>query len=131
MPRSSNVGSSHFYIKASQASSFVQHHIAITVFNVSVRSSGYRGGEPPRYVVDPSQLIISQTRKVDDHPEQSQSAPNQLSQSTQGEPNFGDSSEPLFSIYSKNAEEEDNKTAERWQKDADGVLIFVSLCVDI
>jgi hypothetical protein len=31
-----------------------------------------------------------------------------------------------FSIYSKAAEEEDNKMAERWQKDADGILIFVS-----
>jgi hypothetical protein len=30
-------------------------------------------------------------------------------------------------MYSKAAEEEDNKMAERWQKDAEGVLIFVSL----
>jgi Family of unknown function (DUF6535) len=45
-----------------------------------------------------------------------------------GESNFGDSSGPLFSVYSKAAEEEDNKTVERWQKDADGILIFVSLC---
>ena len=29
-------------------------------------------------------------------------------------------------MYSKIAEEEDNKVAERWQKDADGLLIFVS-----
>ena len=43
-----------------------------------------------------------------------------------GESNFGDSSGPLFSIYSKAAEEEDNKMVERWQKDADGILIFVS-----
>jgi len=28
-------------------------------------------------------------------------------------------------MYSKVAEEEDNKTAERLQKDADGILIFV------
>ena len=46
----------------------------------------------------------------------------------QGESKFGDSSGPLFSIYSKAAEEEDDKTVERWQKDADGILIFVSLC---
>jgi hypothetical protein len=29
-------------------------------------------------------------------------------------------------MYSKAAEEEDNKMAESWQKDADGILIFVS-----
>jgi hypothetical protein len=52
-----------------------------------------------------------------------QSAPNQP---LQGESIFGDSSGPLFSIYSKAAEEEDNKMVERWQKDADGILIFVS-----
>ena len=44
----------------------------------------------------------------------------------QRESNFGDSSGPLFSIYSKAAEDEDNKMVERWQKDADGILIFVS-----
>jgi hypothetical protein len=45
--------------------------------------------------------------------------------------NFGDSSGPLFSIYSKAAEDEDNKMVERWQKDADGILIFVSPRVGI
>jgi hypothetical protein len=49
-------------------------------------------------------------------------------QPSQEESNFGDSSGPLFSMYSKAAEEEDNKMVERWQKDADGILIFVSLC---
>jgi hypothetical protein len=29
-------------------------------------------------------------------------------------------------MYSKASEEEDNKMAESWQKDADGILIFVS-----
>jgi hypothetical protein len=29
-------------------------------------------------------------------------------------------------MYSKAAEEEDRKMVERWQKDADGILIFVS-----
>jgi hypothetical protein len=55
-------------------------------------------------------------------------APNQASQ---GESSFGDSSGPLFSIYSKTAEEEDNKNAENWKNDADGILIFVSLPVAI
>ena len=40
--------------------------------------------------------------------------------------NFSDSSGSLFSIYSKAAEDEDTKIVERWQKDADGILIFVS-----
>jgi hypothetical protein len=29
-------------------------------------------------------------------------------------------------MYVKMAEEEDNKMAERWKEDADGILIFVS-----
>jgi hypothetical protein len=39
---------------------------------------------------------------------------------------FRDSSMPLFSMYSKVAEEKDNKMVERWQKDVEGILIFVS-----
>jgi hypothetical protein len=63
--------------------------------------------------------------RVDAQPNQAQSAPKQQ----EGEIKFGDSSWPLFSIYSKNAEEEDIKMAERWQKDADGIILFVSLYV--
>ena len=47
-------------------------------------------------------------------------------QPLQGESNIGDSSGLLFSIYSKAAEDEDNKMVERWQKDAEGILFFVS-----
>ena len=43
----------------------------------------------------------------------------------QGGTGIGDSSGPLFSLYSKATEEEDNKMVERWQKDADGILFFV------
>ena len=32
-------------------------------------------------------------------------------------------------MYVKMAEEEDNKVADRWQKDADGILIFVSFSI--
>ena len=60
-----------------------------------------------------------------DHPQLTPSQP------FHGESNFGDSSGPLFSIYSKAADDEDNKMAERWQKDADGILIFVSHCLGI
>jgi hypothetical protein len=48
-----------------------------------------------------------------------------------GASSFGDSSGSLFSIYSKAAEEEDNRVVERWQKDADGILNFVSSLDDI
>jgi hypothetical protein len=34
-------------------------------------------------------------------------------------------------MYLANAEEEDNKTTERWQKDADVILNFVSPCFAI
>jgi hypothetical protein len=40
---------------------------------------------------------------------------------------YADSSAPLFNMYLRMAEEGDDKMAERWQKNADGVLIFVSL----
>ena len=63
---------------------------------------------------------------VDGHGDQHQSTPNQP---LRGESNFGDSSGPFFSIYSKAADDEDNKMVERWQKDADGILIFVGLRV--
>ena len=43
-----------------------------------------------------------------------------------GESKFGDSSGPLFSLYSEIAEKEDEKKTDRWQKDADAILIFVS-----
>ena len=56
-----------------------------------------------------------------------QLTPNQPPKPSGEGSNFGDSSGPLFSIYSKAAEDEDNKMVERWQKDADGILIFVSL----
>ncbi|KAH9998244.1 hypothetical protein BJV77DRAFT_1156550 [Russula vinacea] len=44
-----------------------------------------------------------------------------------GESNYDDSSGQFFSIYSKAAEEEDNKMVERWQEDAQGILIFTGL----
>ena len=62
---------------------------------------------------------------------QTQPPLNHQPQPSQGESSFGDSSGPFFSIYSKAAEEEDNKMVERWQKDADGILIFVSSHVAI
>lgn len=54
-----------------------------------------------------------------------------LDQPAKAESMFSDSSGLLFSMYSKAAEDEDNKMVEGWQKDADGILIFVSQCVGI
>jgi hypothetical protein len=63
--------------------------------------------------------------------DQTLSTQNKPLQPSGGASSFGDSSGSLFSIYSKAAEEEDNKMVERWQKDADGILIFVSTLVNI
>ncbi|KAF8494178.1 hypothetical protein F5888DRAFT_676245 [Russula emetica] len=46
---------------------------------------------------------------------------------TQADSNFSDSSGPVFSLYTKIAVEEDDKTAERWKTNADGILIFSGL----
>ena len=58
--------------------------------------------------------------------DRTRSTRNKPPQPSGGASSFGDSSGSLFSIYSKAAEEEDTKMVERWQKDADGILIFVS-----
>lgn len=70
-----------------------------------------------------SPSLQTHTNTVDDS--QLHSALNQPSQPSQGKSTFGDSSGRLFSIYSKAAKEEDDKMVERWQKDAEGILIFV------
>ena len=54
--------------------------------------------------------------------DQAQSALNQPSEGYK----VVDSSEPFFSINSNATEQEDNKMVERWQNDANGILIFVS-----
>jgi hypothetical protein len=68
--------------------------------------------------------LIPQTYSVDgrgDHPLPTLHWP------LQGESNFSG----VFSIFSNAAEEEDNKMIKSWQKDADGILIFVSplICI--
>ena len=61
---------------------------------------------------------------VDRYPPQP--TPNQPPQPFQGRSDYSDSSWPLYSMYSNIAEDEDDKMAERCQKDKDGTLIFVS-----
>ena len=39
---------------------------------------------------------------------------------------LSDTSEPLFSLYSEMVEDGDNQFADRYQKDAEGILLFVS-----
>jgi hypothetical protein len=68
------------------------------------------------------------TCKVDDHPEQLRP---ELPQTPQDASNSDESSRKIYSVYSKIAEEEDNKMTESWQKSADGILIFVSPCIDV
>jgi hypothetical protein len=52
--------------------------------------------------------------------------PNQVPKSSTTDTKHGDSSWPLYAMYSKIVQEEDNKIAELHQKSADGILIFVS-----
>ena len=62
---------------------------------------------------------------VDDRPDEPDlhSKPDRPSQ---GKPDFSDSSWPIFFMYSKVIEEEDNQIIEAAQKDGDGILIFGS-----
>jgi len=42
------------------------------------------------------------------------------------EPDYDDGSWPLFSMYSRVTAGEDDNLARRWQKDAQGIMLFVS-----
>ena len=76
----------------------------------------------------PSKVVDSLTPKADDHPERAQpEIPQTLEDLSRSE----ESSRKIYSVYSKIAEEEDNKMTERWQTSANGILIFVSSCIDI
>ena len=50
--------------------------------------------------------------------------------SSHGGSDYRDSSWPLYAMYSKIAQEEDNNDAEHRQQDADAILVFVSLSVN-
>ena len=71
-------------------------------------------------------VLTCPVRPIDDFQYPPQSAPAQV-QAPQGVSSFVDGSGPIFSMYMDMATEEDKKMAENWQKDADGILIFVSL----
>ncbi|KAH9972320.1 hypothetical protein BGW80DRAFT_383115 [Lactifluus volemus] len=74
--------------------------------------------EAPPKAVSGEGVDMSDTRHI---PQPAQN------QSSQGQAGFSDSSGPLFNMYIKITEEEDNRMADRWQKDADGILIFTGL----
>jgi len=80
-----------------------------------------RGNRTSGFPASPLSSLSSSAHIVDD--------PTYLPPTdTRGESsiNIDDSSGPLFSMYSRMAEEEDNKMVERWQRDADGILVLVS-----
>jgi hypothetical protein len=52
--------------------------------------------------------------------------PAQNGGENEGESNFVDGSDHFFTMYTEMAGEEDNKMVERWQADAEGILVFVS-----
>lgn len=66
--------------------------------------------------------------RTDEPYDQHQVASNPSFQELDRDTRFRDGSWPLFSLYSTIAEEEDNKLAKRWQKDADEILIYVRPC---
>lgn len=74
-----------------------------------------------------SSLVVVMFTHSTRHTDDPRNAPHSESNRTPWEdPSLSDISDPLFSMYVKMAEEEDNKVAERWKADADGILIFVS-----
>jgi hypothetical protein len=52
--------------------------------------------------------------------------PPNVNEAPEGDSNFSDGSELLFSMYLERADEEDKKMAESWKGDAEGILLFVS-----
>ena len=68
--------------------------------------------------------VLNCRRRIGGHQYPPQSVP---AQAPQGVSNFVDGSGPIFSMYLEMATEEDEKMAESWKADADGILIFVRL----
>ncbi len=64
---------------------------------------------------------------VDGHPRRSQApALSSPTSSSQKKTIHRDSSRILYAVYSKSAEKRDNRVFKTWQKDADGIIFFVS-----
>jgi hypothetical protein len=72
-------------------------------------------------------LLTSHICTVDGHSDQTQlSSSDQPVPASQGGIIYGDSSRPLYTMYSKIVQDEDNKSVERNRQSTDGVLIVVS-----
>lgn len=106
------------------------HATSFSLMSQSAHGDLERGNNSGVYylLLRPDLSRLTNIYKTDGN--QTQSAPNRPSKE---EPSFGDRSGPFFSMYSDAAEEEDNEMVRRWQKDADGILIFVSpwVCIYI
>ncbi|KAH9045865.1 hypothetical protein EDB83DRAFT_1549452 [Lactarius deliciosus] len=53
--------------------------------------------------------------------------PEVTTKAPQEAPSFVDGSGPIFSMYSERATEDDQKMAESWKADAEGILVFTGL----
>ncbi|KAH9057273.1 hypothetical protein EDB87DRAFT_1686554 [Lactarius vividus] len=75
----------------------------------------------------PQEVInIPDAEGIGDNQYPPQSAPTR-NLASHGMSNFVDGSGPIFSMYLEMASEEDEKVAEGWKADADGILIFTGL----
>jgi len=73
--------------------------------------------------LEPGETIIPDTLPT---PEPSSLPPERASAGpTSTEPQYGDSSEKLFSVYVHHANEHDKAMMEGWNGDMDSILIFV------
>lgn len=76
-------------------------------------------------------LLISHIYTGDGHPNQPRLSSDQPVLLSQKGINYGGSSRPLYTMYSKIVQEEDNKIVERNRQSTDGVLIVVSPRVQV
>ena len=66
-------------------------------------------------------------RSCTEDPSNPPSQPAQNDREKERESNFLDGSDHFFTMYTEKTGEYDKKMTERWQADADGILVFVSL----
>ena len=91
--------------------------------NINAPDAGI-GEIPFSHTVRSLPFSLSGPAPIGGNPYPPQSAP---AQAPQGVPDFVDGSGPIFSMYLEMAKEEDEKMAENWKADAEGILIFVRL----
>jgi hypothetical protein len=110
------------YTHAIPAHKFVDYVSPLSPRNKYGKRTRGRSWKWPKYCTLVGRSVANLTQTLGG-PSILQSAQNQTSQ---GESGIADSSDPLFSMYNKMAEEEDKKMAKSWKADADGILVFVS-----